>query len=159
VPQTLFTPGAFAVIFDVHQRVLLSHRRDMDAWNLPGGGVESGETPVEAVMREVTEETGLEVAVDRLVGVYTNARRDDIVFTFVCHVTGGALQLTEESSEHRYCTLTQIPRNVTPKHVERIREALKGGDRPIFRRQSGPTTGEWLQHLDEEALHSASAED
>ncbi len=61
MPQTLFTLGAFAIIFDNHQRVLLSHRRDMDAWNLPGGGVESGETPVEAVIREVTEETGLEV--------------------------------------------------------------------------------------------------
>jgi len=158
MPQTQFTLGAFAIIFDEHERVLLSHRRDIDAWNLLGGGVESGETPVEAVMREVTEETGLEVAVDHLVGVYTNARRDDIVFTFVCHVTGGVLRLTEESSDHRYCTLTEIPRNTTPKNVERIREALKGGDRPIFRRQSGPTTREWLQGLDEEDLGSTSAE-
>jgi ADP-ribose pyrophosphatase YjhB (NUDIX family) len=158
VPQTQFTLGAFAIIFDNHQRVLLSHRRDMDAWNLPGGGVESGETPVEAVIREVTEETGLEVAVDHLVGVYTNARRDDIVFAFVCHVTGGALRLTDESSDHRYCNLSEIPRNITPKNVERITEALKGGDQPIFRHQSGPTTREWLQHLDEECLDSTSAE-
>jgi ADP-ribose pyrophosphatase YjhB (NUDIX family) len=156
--MTEFTIGAFAIIFNEYERVLLSHRRDIDAWNLPGGGVESGETPVEAVMREVTEETGLEVAVDRLVGVYTNARRDDIVFAFVCHITGGALQLTEESSEHRYCTLAEIPRNISPKHIERIRGALKGGDQPIFRRQSGPTTREWLQHLDEIVLGSTSSE-
>ena len=112
--MTEFTLGAFAIIFDENERVLLSHRRDIDAWNLPGGGVESGETPVEAVIREVTEETGLEVAVDRLVGVYTNTRRDDIVFTFVCHVTGGALRLTEESSNHGYCALVEMPRNLTP---------------------------------------------
>jgi len=154
MPQTQFTIGAFAIIFDAERRVLLSHRRDIDAWNLPGGGVETGETPVEAVMREVTEETGLEVAVDRLVGVYTNTRRDDIVFTFVCRVTGGALQLTEESSDHRYCALTEMPRSLTPKNVERIREALESGDRPLFRRQSGPTTREWIQYLDEETPSS-----
>ena len=154
MPQTQFTIGAFAIIFDAERRVLLSHRRDIDAWNLPGGGVETGETPVEAVMREVTEETGLEVAVDRLVGVYTNARRDDIVFTFVCRVTGDALQLTQESSDHRYCALAEMPRNLTPRNPERIREALEGGDGPIFWRQSGPTTREWLRCLDEEDLGS-----
>jgi 8-oxo-dGTP diphosphatase len=150
MPTTQFTLGAFAVIVDAQQRVLISHRRDMDAWNLPGGGVESGETPVEAVIREVTEETGLEVTVDRLAGVYTNLRRDDLVFTFVCHVTGGSLQLTEESSDHRYCTLAEMPRNITPKNIERIREALNSGNAPVFRRQSGPTTREWLQRIAQE---------
>jgi 8-oxo-dGTP diphosphatase len=42
----------------------------IDLWNLPGEGVESGELPTEAVLRETREETGLEVAVERLVGVY-----------------------------------------------------------------------------------------
>jgi 8-oxo-dGTP pyrophosphatase MutT (NUDIX family) len=39
----LFSIGAFALIFDEHNRVLLCHRRDMDLWNLPGGGVEREE--------------------------------------------------------------------------------------------------------------------
>jgi 8-oxo-dGTP diphosphatase len=60
----LFSIGAFAVIFDAQGRVLLCHRRDMDVWNLPGGGVESGELPTETVVRETREETGLEVAVE-----------------------------------------------------------------------------------------------
>lgn len=46
----MFSLGAFAVIFDPQGRVLLCHRRDMDMWNLPGGGVESGELPDEAVV-------------------------------------------------------------------------------------------------------------
>jgi len=37
----MFTIGAFAIIFDDAGRVLLCHRRDIDVWNLPGGGVES----------------------------------------------------------------------------------------------------------------------
>jgi 8-oxo-dGTP pyrophosphatase MutT (NUDIX family) len=55
----MFTIGAFAIIFDEGGRVLLCHRRDLDVWNLPGGGVESREMPDEAVVREVKEETGL----------------------------------------------------------------------------------------------------
>ena len=56
----MFTIGAFAVIFDEPGRVLLCPRRDMDAWNLPGGGVKSCELPTEAVIRETKEETGLD---------------------------------------------------------------------------------------------------
>ncbi len=59
---TMFTIGAIAIIFDAQGRVLLCHRRDLDVWNLPGGWVESRELPTEAVVREVREETGLEVA-------------------------------------------------------------------------------------------------
>lgn len=50
--------GAFAIIRDDRGGVLVSHRRDADLWNLPGGTVEPGETPWEAVVREVREETG-----------------------------------------------------------------------------------------------------
>jgi hypothetical protein len=66
----LFTLGAFAVIRDDQGRVLLCHRRDMDAWNLPGGGVCNGELPTEAVVRETREETGLEIVVEQLTGIY-----------------------------------------------------------------------------------------
>jgi len=52
----LFTIGAFAFIFDEQGRILLCHRRDLNVWNLPGGGVESGELPTEAVVREVRED-------------------------------------------------------------------------------------------------------
>lgn len=54
----MFSIGAFAIILDEQSRVLLCHRRDFDVWNLPGGGVENGELPTEAVIREVREETG-----------------------------------------------------------------------------------------------------
>ena len=56
----VFRIGVFALIFDDQGRILLGHRRDTDWWNLPGGGMELGETVDEAVRREVREETGLE---------------------------------------------------------------------------------------------------
>jgi len=150
-----YTIGAFGIILDGEGRVLLSHRRDMDAWNLPGGGLESGEMPTEAVVREVREETGLEVGIVRLTGVYTNARRDDMVFAFLCRVVGGELQITDEASEHGYCALEDIPRNTTPKHVERIHDALADHTRPVFRKLDGPSTREWLAMLEEEGEESA----
>src|SRR4051794_4517580 len=97
-----FRIGVFALIFDEDQRVLLAHRRDIDWWNLPGGGMEHGETVKEAVCREVREETGLEVEVKYLVGVYSKPQKQEVVLTFKCRAMGGILTATEESRECRY---------------------------------------------------------
>lgn len=140
----MFTIGVFAVIFDDAGRVLLCHRRDIDMWNLPGGGMESGELPTEAAIREVKEETGLDVVVGRLIGVYGKRDRDDVVFTFTCDVVGGQLTETDESDACQYFALDDIPLNTNPKQVERVYDALKPGDQPVFKLQEGPATREWL---------------
>jgi ADP-ribose pyrophosphatase YjhB (NUDIX family) len=140
----MFTIGAFAIIFDDAGHVLLCHRRDMDLWTLPGGGMESGELPTDAAIREVKEETGLDVTIRRLVGVYGKPDRDDLVFAFVCEVTGGQLSETDESDTCRYFALDDIPLNTSPKQVERVYDALKPADQPVFTLQDGPATRDWL---------------
>ncbi len=136
----MFTIGAFAIIFDENGSVLLSHRRDMDAWNLPGGGVETRELPTEAVIREVKEETGLDVAIERLVGIYAKVDKDELVFAFTCRLVGGQLVLSDEADQHRFFAVDQIPANTSPKNVERIHDALASAAQPVFRRQTGPST-------------------
>jgi ADP-ribose pyrophosphatase YjhB (NUDIX family) len=136
----MFSIGAFAIIFDENGKVLLSHRRDMDMWNLPGGGVEAKEMPNEAVIREVKEETGLDVTLERLVGVYGKVEKDELVFAFVCRVTGGQLILTDEADQHNYFAVDEIPTNTSPKQVERIHDAIKQNTQPVFRRQIAPST-------------------
>ena len=134
-------------------RVLLCHRRDLNVWNLPGGGVESGELPNEAVVREVQEETGLEVVIERLVGIYGKVyKRDDLVFTFICRVVGGELFLTDEADECKYFPVDEIPPDTIPKHIERIQDAraiCQSGEnaQPIFRREDSVSTKEWMQQL------------
>ena len=65
--------GCSATIFDKsHQKVLLTRRLDNGLWCLPGGHMESGESVEECCMREVFEETGLQVRVKRLPGVYSD---------------------------------------------------------------------------------------
>jgi ADP-ribose pyrophosphatase YjhB (NUDIX family) len=131
----LFTLGAFAVIRDDQGRVLLCHRRDRDAWNLPGGGVSSGELPTEAVVRETREETGLEIAVDQLTGVYGKPNSSDIVFVFLCRVIGGQLMPTDEVSESAYFDVHQFSSTTLFTHLDRIRDALSGANLPVIRRQ------------------------
>lgn len=136
--RPLFTIAAFAIIFDTDGQVLLCHRRDMDAWNLPGGGLEPGELPDECVIREIREETGLEAEVVRLVGVYGKPGRNEVIFSFICKITGGEMILTNESDGNSFFRTDNLPPNTLYKHAERIWDAAArrtGSPQPIFRKQ------------------------
>jgi 8-oxo-dGTP diphosphatase len=130
-----FRIGVFALIFDEDQRVLLARRRDIDWWNLPGGGVEHGETVEQAVRREVREETGLEVEVNYLVGVYSKPQKQEVVLTFNCRTVGGILTATEESRTCCYFATDNLPTKTLPKHRQRIEDALLNLPHAILRDQ------------------------
>jgi 8-oxo-dGTP diphosphatase len=130
-----FRIGVFALIFDDQGRVLLALRRDADWWNLPGGGMEVGETVDETAYREVREETCLEVEVERLVGVYSKPQKQEVVLTFRCNVLNGTPQPTEEVRECRYFPPDALPENTLPKHRQRIQDALLNQCTAIIRAQ------------------------
>src|SRR2546422_11242430 len=98
----IFRIGVFALIFNHEKQILLGHRRDIDWWNLPGGGMESGETVDEALCREVREETGLEGNIERLAGVYSKPQTQEAVLTLRCQVFGGTPQSAAEPLATRY---------------------------------------------------------
>ncbi|MCC3431930.1 MAG: NUDIX domain-containing protein [Microcoleus sp. PH2017_04_SCI_O_A] len=130
--STMHTIGAFAII-DSGGKVLLCHRTDRDAWNLPGGRVEAAETPWAAVVREVEEEVGLLVKVIGAIlcegfanGIYAIPVRSDLVFTFRCEVVGGSLHTTEEA---------ELPINTFSSHVERIHDAYAGRSAVLLKTQ------------------------
>ena len=133
-----FRIAVSALIFD-GERVLLAHRRDSDWWNLPGGGMEIGETVDEAIRREVREETGLEVEVGQLVGVYSKPQKQEVVLTFRCHVLSGVPVATEEMSECRYFAPHDLPANTLPKHRQRVEDALLQQSAAIIRAQRTST--------------------
>lgn len=136
--SALFRVAVSALVFK-EGRVLLSLRRDIDWWNLPGGGVEIDETVDEAVCREVLEETGLEVAVDGIVGVYSKPQKREVVLTFLCHIVGGMLISTEETRMSAYFAPNELPANTLPKHRERVEDALLGQSSTIIRAQRRST--------------------
>lgn len=134
--------GAFAVIFDEDDRVLLCHRRDIDAWNLPGGRVEDGETPWDAAVREVREEVGLDVEVARLTGLYWKPGTSELVFNFECRITSrspATPTTSDEADEVGFFAFGDMPANTAPKQVERIADALSRAPVAFLKRQSGPS--------------------
>ncbi|WP_218313673.1 NUDIX hydrolase [Halomonas sp. 18071143] len=112
--------GAFAIILDADDRVLLCHRTDMDAWNLPGGAVEPMEAPWDAARREVSEEVGLEVQVEKLLGVYAIPSTETIAFTFLCVQAGGCIRLSDEADDIQWFHQNHLPATTLPRHAERI---------------------------------------
>ena len=138
VELALFRVSVSAIIFK-GSRVLLAHRRDIDWWNLPGGGMEAGETVEQAVCREVLEETGLEVEVERLVGVYSKPQKNEVVLALQCRATGGQAQATEEARACRYFAHDALPPNTLPKHRQRIEDALLNQPGAVLRTQSTST--------------------
>src|SRR5829696_1852861 len=99
--QRLLQMAASAFIRDDAGRVLLGRRSDVMLWAPPSGLVQLGETPVRTLIREVQEETGLHVEVEKLIGIYTghdfewtypNGDQAQIVsIFFACRVVGGTL--------------------------------------------------------------------
>jgi 8-oxo-dGTP diphosphatase len=134
----IFRIGVFALIFD-QGRVLLGLRRDIDWWNLPGGGMEAGETVDEALHREVLEETGLEVEVEQLVGIYSKPQKQEVVLTFRCRIVDGTLHPTDEIRESRYCVPDALPHNTLPKHRQRVEDAMLNSQTAIIRAQRTST--------------------
>ena len=137
--------GVFAIIFDEYERVLLCHRRDYDLWNLPGGGLEEKEAPWEGVIREIKEETGLDAEVKRLSGIYFKPNSNEIVFAFICKVVGGKISLSDEADQIEYFNIKDIPKNTSPKQIERIYDTLANQDNVILKVQTGPSSVELIR--------------
>ena len=114
----------------MEQRVLLILRDDFSVWALPGGGVDLGESLVQAAMREVREETGLIVALSRLVGFYSRpdwCNDGDNDALYVAHPTSG--RFINERDEVKAIGLfdpNDLPHPIVGWHRQRIRDAVSG---------------------------------
>jgi 8-oxo-dGTP diphosphatase len=101
---------------------------------LPGGSVEHEEAPWEAVVREVAEETGLKIALRRLVGVYAKRSEHDLVFLFAASPAGGELATSEERDRVAFLDPHQLPEQTSDRDRQRIADALAAGP-PVLRVQ------------------------
>lgn len=137
--------GSCAVIFDEgRQKVLLTKRSDNGLWCLPGGQMDSGESVEECCVREIFEETGLNIRTRRLIAVYSN--RDQlvvypdgnqaqiVVFSFEAEITGGTLGLSDETTEAGYFSPAEMESmSMLGHHKERIEDAFLNRYIPIIR--------------------------
>jgi mutator protein MutT len=141
-----FKISVFGIIKNEENRVLLCLRNDYNIWNLPGGGLEKGETPWQGIIREVKEETGLNIEVIKLIGVYSKPNKDEIVFSFECNIIDGELILNEEAKDIKYFSLDKIPENTVVKQVERIKDYFENQNKTVLKiQQTEKTTIELLK--------------
>ncbi len=131
----ILRPSVAAIIRDGDGRILLQRRSDNGRWGLPGGSVEIGESAREAILREVHEETGLTVEVERLIGVYSDPKlqvvrygNGDVVHyvsTLIeCRILSGSLRTCEETLELRFFGPAELPDDLLLMHRIRIQDAL-----------------------------------
>ncbi|MBE1876608.1 NUDIX hydrolase [Myceligenerans pegani] len=131
-------PAVSVIARDESGRVLLIHRTDNDLWSIPGGAMEPGESVRQAAVRETREETGYDVDVTGLVGVYTDPRhviaysdgevRSQFSICVTATVTGGQARTSSESSEVVWQPVGQLDElAIHPTNRLRIDHALDPG--------------------------------
>ena len=122
--------GAAAFIVNDEGKVLLvKHTYGRLNWELPGGGAESNESPVETAIREVREETGLTVSAQHLSGCYYDPQNDSVHFVFWCNQSEPAAVPQPdraEISECRFWSPEALPRPISDWTVRRIQDAIAG---------------------------------
>lgn len=138
-------PGVGAVVLNDADDVLLLKRADRGQWALPTGTVERGEAVEEAIEREMNEETGLQIAVERMTGVYSHP--DQQVFSypagktvhfitncFRCTIEGGTPEADEEEALNvGFFDTDDLPAGILSMHPQWIADALHQSDGPAIR--------------------------
>ncbi|MCC6643895.1 NUDIX hydrolase, partial [Candidatus Peregrinibacteria bacterium] len=140
IERAYYEAGAFGMIFNQKGEVLLCHRTDRNTWNLPGGVIDPNESPWDAAIREVYEETGLKVRLQKLTGVYFKKRpktagQETLVFNFLCERISGRIHTTNEAQQIKFFPISKLPKNLKPNQRQRILDYLKNPAKTVYRTQ------------------------
>lgn len=138
VPGTFTKAGVGLIIVDDAGRVLLEKRSDCGMWGLPGGKIEPGETILDAAIREAKEETGLDLTITRLLGVYSdpatrivtypdNGDVAQLIDVFVeARIVSGTLTVSAESESLNFFALGSLPDELIPPVIEPLNDYKAG---------------------------------
>jgi ADP-ribose pyrophosphatase YjhB (NUDIX family) len=120
-----FTVGVSGVVFDDLGRVLLLEHtfRRRYPWGLVSGWVKAGEAPEAGLHREIAEETGLAIGVERLLAVRKDRFHLFLEVVYVCRFAGGTFRPSAEVTAVQWCDPAALPAGVHPHHAPLIRAA------------------------------------
>ena len=128
------------------EKVLLIKRRDVPVWVLPGGGIDGEETPEEAIIREMEEETGYRITITRKVAEYTPLNKlARFTHLFECAVTDGAPALTSETQGIGFFPLKHLP-PTPPPYPDWIKDSAQNLPSLIEKKMAGVTYINLFKH-------------
>ncbi|KHF38207.1 NUDIX domain-containing protein [Halalkalibacter okhensis] len=137
--------GVAVIILNEENHVLLQKRSDVGLWGIPSGHIEIGETVSEAALREVKEETNLDIRIKKLIGVYSDPSSQ--VFTypngkvvhfittcFLAEITGGELRCnSSESLEIKFFEQQKLPQDLLKMHPRWLKDAIANRELAFIR--------------------------
>lgn len=127
---------AAAIFDDSGENVLLIKRRDNGRWEPPGGVLELDETIEDGLRREVREETGAEIAVRQLTGVYKNMSRGIVAMVFRAEITSPPYASSKEAAAVAWVGVATLPSLTEEVYCTRLTDALHAGG-PHIRAHDG----------------------
>lgn len=137
--------GVAVIIFNEENQVLLQKRADVGLWGIPSGHVEIGETVSQAAIREVKEETNLDISIKKLIGVYSDPNSQIFVYPngkvvhfittcFLAEITGGELRCnSDESLEIKFFGQLNLPHDLLKMHPQWLKDALVNREMAFIR--------------------------
>lgn len=132
-----FSVSAACVVTNNEGDILLIQRADNSQWQIPGGVVELGETPIEAAVRETQEESGITPSNLVLTGVYTNLKRGIFAHVFRGDAISGTPTLSDETTAVEFVPSHVALQRVPEIFTLRISDALEHHASVIFRAHDG----------------------
>ena len=117
-----------AIILDDQKRILLCEHtyRKFYPWGLPGGGLEYGESPELGIKREVWEETGFDVSVEKLLLAESSKEFHHVSLIYLCTVVGGSFKPNLETSQAKFFSIDNLPHllNTESRLIQRVADQL-----------------------------------
>ena len=105
-----FRAAVAAMIFDEQGRILLfKHTYRKFEWGIPAGGLEYGEQPENAIVREFFEETGMQIEVEKLLLAESSKEDRNISLIYLCKIVSGTFRESSEISEMKYFDVNDLP--------------------------------------------------
>lgn len=144
--------GSTVVAFNkTKKKILLVKRRDVPVWVLPGGGIEKGETPEHATVRETFEESGFKVRITRKVAEYRHAD-GRLNHLFEAEIIGGKATLSSESKAVEFFDINNLPSLKHPSIDDWLKDTLKNHKQVIKKTIKSITTKQALRQFHKHPL-------
>lgn len=118
--------GVKGLVINAQQEILLVEHTYCEGWHLPGGGIDAGETPKAAMLRELKEETGILAHELMLFAIYKHdvmgAHDYPILYVIKDFTPLNGVKLSQEIKQASWFSLEKLPAGITPSTVQRINE-------------------------------------